>query len=244
MLDNFAKFNEWHEQHPGHFQEFTAEPWLDQWHEDALALSGSIENLDVLEVGCGLGDFSIYLAKYGANVIGTDFSTSAIEFAKEKCTAKGSSASFQLADAQALPFDSNSFDLIFSCECLEHVPDPRKALSEMFRILKPNGRLILTTENYSNAMIIYWLMALLKGQKFNSGSGVQPVEHFFLYWRVLRMMRQAGFVCGRILGAHFVFFVFPGIHPHTFVRERIKSKRLARIFRPFARHMSFELFKY
>jgi len=243
MLDNLKKFNEWHEKHPGHFQDLKAEPWLAQWHEDALALSGPVAGLDVLEVGCGLGDFSIYLSKQGAKIIGTDFSTSAIAFAQKKCASRETSASFQLADAQALPFKNESFDLIFSCECLEHVPDPKKALSEMFRLLRPNGRLILTTENYSNGMLIYWLMALIKGEKFDSGSGVQPVEHFFLYWRVLRMMRKAGFVRRRILGAHYVFFAIPGIHPHTFVRERIKSAGLAKILRPFARHMSFELIK-
>ena len=75
MLDNLKKFNEWHEKHPGHFQDLKAEPWLAQWHEDALALSGPVAGLDVLEVGCGLGDFSIYLSKQGANIIGTDFYT-------------------------------------------------------------------------------------------------------------------------------------------------------------------------
>jgi SAM-dependent methyltransferase len=150
---------------------------------------------------------------------------------------------FQVADAQALPFGDKSFDLVISCECLEHVPSPSKALAEMFRVLKAGGRLILTTENYSNGMLVYWLMSWLQRTPFNSGAGVQPIEHFFLYWRVARMMKSAGFELQRMLGAHFVFFALPGMHPHTFVRESIQSSLIARLLHPFARHVAFELRK-
>lgn len=243
MVKNLlSSYNEWHENIHGNSS--LDQIYLAQWHKDALKLAGPLSGMDLLEVGCGAGDFSIYLASCGASsVISTDFSTKAIKIAQSKCVAQASTVNFQVADAQKLPFDNNSFDLVISCECLEHVPDPRKALAEMFRVIKPGGRLILTTENYSNAMVIYWLMAWFTGKPFNSGATVQPVEHFFVYWRVLRMMRKAGFVAGRILGAHYVFFILPGTHPHTFVREYISSPLATKLLKPFARHMSFELLK-
>jgi len=234
-------YNHWHNQ--VHGQDTLDEISLEQWHQDALKLAGSVAGLDLLEVGCGAGDFTLHLANLGARVIGTDFSTKAIEIAESKRDSQPSSARYQVADAQALPFHNHAFDLVLSCECLEHVPDPSLALAEMYRVLKPGGRLILTTENYSNGMLIYWLMAWLQRKPFNSGAGVQPVEHFFLYWRVLRMMRRAGFTPGRMVTAHYVFFALPGTHPHTFVRERFSSTSLSRLFKPFARHMAFELFK-
>ena len=242
MSSNLDSYNKWH-QRWHEVEHHSTEIYLAQWHQDALSLAGRVQGLQVLEVGCGQGGFSLHLANLGASVVGTDFSSKAIEISTNRQLAQESSAKFLVADAQALPFADKSFDLVVSCECLEHVPIPEKALAEMFRVLKPNGRLVLTTENYSNGMLIYWLLSWVQGKPFNSGSDVQPIDHFFLYWRVIRMMRKAGFTLARVLGAHFVFLVVPGTHPHTFVRERIRSAWLARILRPFARHMSFELFK-
>lgn len=241
MNSALGSYNQWHG--TVHGSDPLKEIALEQWHRDALQLAGFIDGLDVLEVGCGAGDFSLHLDTLGARVIGTDFSSRAIEIAESKREAQSSTARFQVSDAQSLPFSDNSIDIVFSCECLEHVPNPYAALCEMHRVLKPSGRLILTTENYSNGMLIYWMIAWLQRKPFNSGAGVQPIEHFFLYWRVLRMMRRAGFIPSRMLAAHYVFFALPGTHPHTFVREHIRSKLLSRLLKPFARHMSFELFK-
>jgi ubiquinone biosynthesis O-methyltransferase len=241
MEESLQAYNEWHAR--VHGKESLSETLLQQWHVDALSLAGDPKGRDVLEVGCGAGDFSIHLARAGANVIGTDFSPKAVELAAAKAVAQNSAARFRVADAQQLPFADATFDLILSCECLEHVPDPGRALAEMFRVLRPGGRLVLTTENYSNGMLIYWLMAWMQRKPFNSGAGVQPVEHFFLYWNVRKMMRRAGFEVSRMTGAHYVFFAVPGTHPHTFVRERIATPMLSRLLRPFARHVSFDAVK-
>ena len=241
MKESVDSYNEWHAR--VHGDESPTQTLLQQWHEDALSLVGKLDGLNVLEVGSGAGDFSIHLSRLGASVTGTDFSPKAVELSVAKAEAQNSKARFVVADAQRLPFADSTFDAILSCECLEHVPDPRLALAEMFRVLAPGGRLILTTENYSNGMLIYWLMAWIQRRPFNSGAGVQPVEHFFLYWRVRDMMRRAGFSLRGMMGAHYVFFALPGTHPHTFVRERIASPALSRLLRPFARHVSFDAVK-
>lgn len=241
MSENLRSYNEWHAR--VHGAESLNETLLQQWHKDALTLAGDLAGLHVLEVGCGAGDFSIHLAKEGANVVGADFSSTAVELAAAKAIAQKSSAQFQVADAQRLPFADATFDMLVSCECLEHVPVPRVALAEMFRVLKPGGRLVLTTENYSNGMLIYWLMAWMQRKPFNSGAGVQPIEHFFLFWQVIAMMKRVGFTLRRMTGAHYVFFAIPGTHPHTFVRERIRAPLLSKWLRPFARHVSFDAIK-
>lgn len=237
-MNTEQEYDEWHRKLSE--DQSPTECRLAQWHEDALSLAPPlIRQAVILEVGCGHGDFSIHLSRSVQSVTGVDFSPMAINIAKKKGSTQGSSAHFQIEDAQALSFQDNTFDIVFSCECLEHIPNPAKALKEMARVLKPGGHLLLTTENYSNAMLLYWAMALLRRRPFNSGSGPQPIENFFLFWRVRKMISDSGFRVLRMLGAHHVFFALPGCHPHLFVRERFRHPLLVRLLRPFARHVSF-----
>jgi ubiquinone/menaquinone biosynthesis C-methylase UbiE len=241
-MDSLAdKYNEYHR--TIHSDRADVEVSLSQWHVDAMSLAPPLETAKVLEIGCGGGDFSVYLSTRVRSLTAVDFSPAAIDLAMSKRSANDANVEFRVADAQDLPFDDNAFDVIFSCECLEHLPDPQKALHEMFRVLRPGGELILTTENYSNAMVIYWALAWVRREPFNSGDVVQPIENFFLFWRVKQMMRTAGLEVRRIIGAHHVFFAIPGFHPHLFVRKRFRSPFFARVFRPFARHVSFRAAK-
>ena len=216
---------------------------LAQWHEDALAISPPLAGKQVLEVGCGAGDFAAHLAREGAEVTAVDFSCTVIGIARERTAAGHAKVCFSTADAQNLPFAAESFDLVFSCECLEHLPDPQQALREMARVLRRGGRLVLTTENYSNAMVLAWIVSWWRGVPFNSGTEAQPVERFFLFWNVKRMMRRAGFAVERMTGAHHVFLLLPGMHPHTFVRERFSSRVWRTVFKPLARHVTFAAVK-
>ncbi|MEM8722312.1 MAG: class I SAM-dependent methyltransferase [Cyanobacteria bacterium P01_G01_bin.39] len=234
-------YDRWHES--VHGEENPIEINLSSWHKTALNLSPPLENLNILEVGCGVGDFALHLVNFDANVTAVDFSPHAIEIAKKKSTAQNKSVNFRVADAQSLPFADNSFDLLLSCECLEHVPEPQLALNEFKRVLKPQGKLVLTTENYSNAMVLYWLKCWIFKKPFNSGAGVQPIEHFFLYWRVKRMFHLSGFQVQNMVGWHHVFLLLPKLHPHTFVVEKFKNSLLVQLFKPFARHIAFEAIK-
>lgn len=238
-LDN--AYDQWHES--VHGNENPIQINLAPWHKTVLRLLPSLEGLNILEVGCGVGDFALHLADLHARVTAVDFSPQAIEIAQKKSTAQKKSVDFQVADAQSLPFEDNSFDLLLSCECLEHVPNPQLALNEFKRVLKPQGKLVLTTENYSNAMLLYWLKCWILKKPFDSGAGVQPIEHFFLYWRVKRMFNLSGFKVQNMVGWHHVFLVLPKLHPHTFVVEKFKNPLLVKLFKPFARHVAFEAIK-
>ncbi|MES1221327.1 MAG: methyltransferase domain-containing protein, partial [Bacteroidota bacterium] len=148
-------------------------------------------------------------------------------------------ASFAVADAQALPFDDESFDYVFSFECLEHVPSPQKMLDEIFRVLKKGGKIYLTTENYSNAYAYYILFLKLTGKKFDSGSGAQPIENFFVYWRVKRKFKNAGFADVKVYGKQYVPLLLPGLSPSTFTIQSVKSSFLQRILKPLSRRVTF-----
>jgi tocopherol O-methyltransferase len=103
---------------------------------------------NILDVGCGIGGSSLYLAeKYHAKATGITLSPVQAQRATERAQEFGLSARahFQVADAQAMPFDSNSFDLVWSLESGEHMPDKTKFMQECYRVLKPGGKLIMVT---------------------------------------------------------------------------------------------------
>lgn len=103
---------------------------------------------NILDVGCGIGGSSLYLAgKFNAQATGITLSPVQAARAKERAQDAGLSGrtQFQVADAQAMPFPDDSFDLVWSLESGEHMPDKTKFLQECYRVLKPGGKLILVT---------------------------------------------------------------------------------------------------
>ena len=97
----------------------------------------------VLDVGCGNGYVLSKYADEGAEVSGVDITKTGIDLCKKRFEYLGLKGDFQVADAQNLPFENNTFDCICSMGVLHHVPDTKKAVSEIYRVLKPGGRLIV-----------------------------------------------------------------------------------------------------
>ncbi len=117
--------------------------------EELLQWSGVQQAEDILDVGCGIGGSSLYLAqKFNARVTGITLSPVQASRAAERATEANylnTQASFQVADAQNMPFADNSFDLVWSLESGEHMPDKTKFMQECYRVLKPGGKLIMVT---------------------------------------------------------------------------------------------------
>lgn len=102
----------------------------------------------ILDIGCGIGGSSLYLAQnYQAEVVGVSLSPVQVNRAKERAKTAGleNSCQFHVANALDLPFESSSFDWVWSLESGEHMPNKAQFLQEAWRMLKPGGRLILAT---------------------------------------------------------------------------------------------------
>lgn len=102
----------------------------------------------ILDVGCGIGGSSLYLAqKFNASATGITLSPVQARRATERARVAGMSQTtdFQVADALNMPFADNSFDLVWSLESGEHMPDKKKFLQECYRVLKPGGTFIMAT---------------------------------------------------------------------------------------------------
>lgn len=99
----------------------------------------------VVDVGCGIGGSTRYLArKYDCEATGITLSPAQVARARA-LTSEETKASFQVADALQLPFEDGHFDLVWSCESGEHMPDKAKFFGELCRVLAPGGTLILAT---------------------------------------------------------------------------------------------------
>ena len=97
----------------------------------------------VLDVGSGNGYVLSRYATEGAQVFGVDITETGIDLCNKRFGHMGLTGDFRVADAQRLPFDDNTFDCVCSMGVLHHVPDTEKAVAEVFRVLKPGGRLIV-----------------------------------------------------------------------------------------------------
>ena len=104
--------------------------------------------LKILDVGCGDGLHSHFLALHGHRVVGADNNLAGIQWAVKKtaeCNYPNMPPSFQLANCYELPFHDASFDCVFCFDVIEHLINPVQMLSEVRRVLLPNGTLFLVT---------------------------------------------------------------------------------------------------
>jgi SAM-dependent methyltransferase len=96
----------------------------------------------VLEVGCGWGALAEWVARdTGAEVVATDLSPRMVELARER------GVDARVADVQALPFADGEFDAAVAAWMLYHVPDLRRGIAELARVLRPGGVLVAVTNS-------------------------------------------------------------------------------------------------
>ena len=141
VFDMIAKdYDEWYKGGIGKFADET-ETRL------AFSLFPPKKHWRVLDVGCGTGNFSVKLASYGCEVTGIDISEEMLAVARQKAEGIKPGIEFKRMDVYSLDFPDNHFDGVFSMAAFEFIKEPQRAYNEMFRVLKPGGRLLIGTIN-------------------------------------------------------------------------------------------------
>ena len=97
-----------------------------------------------LDVGCGTGELAMLAAASGADVTGADLAPALVETARRQAAERGADVTFEVGDAEELPFEDASFDLVSSSVGAIFAPDHARVASELARVCKPGGRLALT----------------------------------------------------------------------------------------------------
>jgi SAM-dependent methyltransferase len=113
--------------------------------EEDAGLLGDVSGIDVLEVGCGAGQCTRWLAARGARVVGLDLSAGMLSAGMPPAGGSFTGGSFVQADARRLPFAAESFDL--ACSAYGAVPfvaDPERVMGEVARVLRPGGQWVFS----------------------------------------------------------------------------------------------------
>lgn len=110
-----------------------------------------------LDIGCGVGNYLVSIAKAGAIVIGVDISDLAVEMSKKNLELRNLNAEIIREDGENLEYKDNSFDFIFAIATISYTANPVRMVQETHRMLKQGSEAYLTVYNKNS-----WLNALYK----------------------------------------------------------------------------------
>jgi ubiquinone/menaquinone biosynthesis C-methylase UbiE len=118
----------------------------------------------VLDVACGSGNLAVVAARKGAHVTGIDIADNLVESAKQRAAALGLNIKFEQGDAEALPYDDNSFDVVMTMYGAMFAPRPDVTAGELVRVCKPGGTVAMAN----------WTPSGFAGQMFKLATKYVP----------------------------------------------------------------------
>ena len=158
-----------------------------RWLRRVEMLTGDLApGATVLELGCGTAYFTRELAATGATVTAVDISPDLLQAARNNCVAEN--VTFEIQNAYSLNYSDNSFDFVVGSSVLHHLEIDR-ALQQVFRVLKREGRIRFTEPNMLNPQI-----AVQKNvPAIKKRLGDSPDETAFFRWPLRRLLEKEGF---------------------------------------------------
>lgn len=141
-IEGYARFFKEYDDHEKYWDSFEKN-YLNRFMKE-------LEGKKVLDVGAGTGRLSVRLQEAGAQVTALDLSPEMLG----KLKAKNSEIETVVADVHEMPFEDDSFDMIFSSFLLVHLKKITPFLDECYRVLKDEGRFILTNVHYRKPMVL------------------------------------------------------------------------------------------
>jgi 2-polyprenyl-3-methyl-5-hydroxy-6-metoxy-1,4-benzoquinol methylase len=173
----------------------------------------------VLDVGCGSGHYARLAAEAGARVIAADVAENYVEQARAHVgDALAGRCEFRVEDAERLSLPDEAVDKVLMTEVIEHVPHPEHAVGEATRVLRPAGRLVVSTPSrFSPLNLAYAAKRRVRGYGFNEHlHELTPRDFQALLAHDLELERL-----------EFVNFLLP--YPLDVVGSRLGERGLARL---------------
>lgn len=198
-----------------------------------------------LDVGCGAGMMTVWLARRGMDVIAVDTVPSMLDLTRNQVTERGVAERVTIgrSDVQSLPFAAGSFRLVVALGVLPWVASPPTAVTEMARVLQPEGFLVVSI---GNRLRLTWLLDPLENpvlaplrrqiRSFAERMGVavgerdQPANHPYTPAEFDRLLSAAGL--------EKVDSVIFGFGPFTFLQRAVLPKRAAVALNRLLQHLS------
>ena len=135
------------------------------WRRKAIKMIADGSALRVLDVACGTGDSTVAIARAlpaGGHVVGSDISEQMMGFVMDKARAAGVAdrVSVELADAENLPYADASFDRVTCAFGVRNFEHKDRGLAEMYRVLKPGGRVVILELSVPENKLVRWFYGL------------------------------------------------------------------------------------
>ena len=149
------------------------------------------ENGKVLEIAPGPGYFCIELAKLGKyQITGLDISKTFVEIARKNAVEAGVKVDFRLGNASAMPFADETFDFTFCQAAFKNFSEPVRAISEMYRVLRPGGTAVIADLRHD---------ASQEGIKQEvDGMGLGPINAMMVKWTFKQMLLKSAYSIAEI----------------------------------------------
>lgn len=154
---------------PEFYAQMTATRYAIQpWHPDLLRRFGPKGRL--LEIGCGAGTDHAELAKMADSTVAIDLAMEGAQLTRDRLVLEARSSNVLVADGETLPFESDSFDAVYSFGVIHHTDHPERIVQEMHRVLKPGGRFLVGLYHRRSLFVLSVWIAYMRSRSFRNES--------------------------------------------------------------------------